>query len=168
VWNHEWSRGESNPRPLECHPIGIPSREVTPAHKWREHQGRLLRCSHQLWPLVAGECAENPQSRASGRADSEPPLPSPWRVPAAACGGVVALPPVREAENPGWCSVVPEKRRADRRAGQTGGRGEQTAAAADGAIDALVLSEVRRGTAAHRGSTSDKGAYVNLHRRGRL
>src|SRR5262245_6372830 len=33
-------------------------------------------------------------------ADSEPPVPRPYVPPAAACGGVVALPLVREAENP--------------------------------------------------------------------
>src|SRR5262249_36121336 len=59
----KWSRRESNPRPLECHPTGTPSHQPTPAHKWREHRAVRRGAFASCRPWDAGDPAQNPQSR---------------------------------------------------------------------------------------------------------
>jgi hypothetical protein len=60
----EWSRRESSPRPPECHPIGTPSHQTLPAHKWREHRavriGALTSCGLISAPA---EKAQSPYHR---------------------------------------------------------------------------------------------------------
>src|SRR5262245_58626666 len=59
----EWSRRESNPRPLECHsPLAL-AQLTTHAHKWREDRISIVEaspCSALSW---RDERAEKPQSR---------------------------------------------------------------------------------------------------------